>query len=584
MEKYTHLLTPFHREKGTLTSSGRTLVAATSAKKMTDEVKFGDRPGGQFTSKDPNVHKAAVDLATKIINAGLIASERRGVFASMTLEQILEWEQDMDVRLEKKEEDPADPSEVAKGLSADERLASVILARKMIHSAASSEISRLQKKLTGDLLITELARREAEAGSSPFTTICRAFEATRTKPNEATRLGTTLRSDVIMRDSNVKEPNTCVSILGEIQRYTSEANAVLQLVGLSPLVDLERKTILIRATEGSVIQARLAECDRVSLMNDPMAEPKSFTEVMTYLEAVFRAEADREESVRRPATKAVVVGNARSNKKKGRELRESSGNKPPARDGKKTPEKNERTSERSSFFEFIKENPGTCFRCKKPGHLKKDCPENSDKATAGGAYVCLPAAYRAAPTRPDTANVIFDTGAAAASYVSSPEGIDMRTQVDTDAVINGIGNGAAVAPYGGTVYARVPAIVYLPGGKTTERKEVIRFDAVFAPDLVKGGTGLISHAGFVHDGGVNGILRTSVPKTSDGDITQPQDMRLQLGAVGALRDRTKRIEVKLSSRDGLLWLPRIEYLSQREIEALVPNPPPALKVFHQLTQ
>lgn len=565
-------------------------MAAASAKKMTDDVKFGDRPGGQFTSKDPNVHKAAADLAIKTINAGLIASERSGFFASMTLEQILEWEQNwetgMGVKLEKEEKETADSSDAAKVLNADERLASVILARKMIHSAASNEISRLQKKLPGDLLITELARREAEAGSSPFTTICRAFEATRTKPNEATRLGTTLRSDVVMRDSNVKDPNTCVSILGEIQRYTSEANAVLQLVGLSPLVDMELKTILIRATEGSVIQARLAECDRVSLMHNPAAEPKSFTEVMTYLEAVFRAEADQEESVRRPATKAVVVGNARSAKKKGRELRESSGNKPPAQDGKKTPEKNEHPEPKSkpSFFEFIKENPGTCFRCKKPGHLKKDCPENQDKAAVGGAYVCLPAAYRAAPSRPDTANVIFDTGAAAASYVSSPEGIDIRTQIDTDAVINGIGNGAAVAPYGGTVYVRVPAIVYLPGGKTTERKEVIRFDAVFAPDLVKGGTGLISHAGFVHDGGVNGILRTSVPKTSDGDITQPQDMRLQLGAVGALKDRTKRIEVQLSSRDGLLWLPRMEFLSQREIEALVPNPPPALKVFQQLTQ
>ena len=62
------------------------------------------------------------------------------------------------------------------------------------------------------------------------------------------------------------------------------------------------------------------------------------------------------------------------------------------------------------------------------------------------------------------------------------------------------------------------------------------------------------------------------------------NMYLQVGALGALTDRTMRVEVKLSSRDGLLWMLTLEFLSQMEINKLVPNPPPALKVFQALTR
>ena len=92
------------------------------------------------------------------------------------------------------------------------------------------------------------------------------------------------------------------------------------------------------------------------------------------------------------------------------------------------------------------------------------------------------------------ANVIFDTGAAAASNVCKDEGFDDRTKASTDAVINGIGDGEVTAPFEGTVYAKVTANVYQVNGEVVERKVVIRFDAVYAPKLLKGGTGLLSHA------------------------------------------------------------------------------------------
>ena len=181
-------------------------------------------------------------------------------------------------------------------------------------------------------------------------------------------------------------------------------------------------------------------------------------------------------------------------------------------------------------------------------------------------------------------NIILDTGAAAVSYVTKDEGFDIRTRVTTDAIVSGIGNGAVSATQGGTVYAKVPATVYLPNGRQIELQEVVRFDAVLAPKLVKGGTGLLSLAGFVHDGGVNALVRKVGPQVDPDDISHPVDMCLQLGAVGALKDRTKRIEVTFKARDGLLWAPRMEFLSQTEIESLVPKPPKALKHFNAVTK
>ena len=100
---------------------------------------------------------------------------------------------------------------------------------------------------------------------------------------------------------------------------------------------------------------------------------------------------------------------------------------------------------------------------------------------------------------------------------------------------------------------------------------------MLAPKLVKGGTGLLSPAGFVHDCGVHALVRKVDPQVDLDYISHPVDMCLQLGAVGALKDRTKRIEVMFKARDGLLWAPRMEYLTQGEIESLVPKPPKALK-------
>ena len=120
---------------------------------------------------------------------------------------------------------------------------------------------------------------------------------------------------------------SCIAALAELQRYVAEADWTLTLCGLPVLSELDKKTVLLRATDGTVIQQKLAEMNRVALMSNVDEEAATFDKSVKYLDAVFRAEASQEELVQRPGTKTapIVVGNARSERAKGRERRESSG-------------------------------------------------------------------------------------------------------------------------------------------------------------------------------------------------------------------------------------------------------------------
>ncbi|CEG01051.1 Zinc finger, CCHC-type [Ostreococcus tauri] len=585
MEPYKYLVTPFWRGKKELTSTGRTLLSAHSARQMTAYIQSGAGYKGA-SSRNPTTQILAEKLALDAIQLGLCMQEK-GTFVGMTpdalFEAVNEWG---NLPAVVKAESEGDASDEDSGEGTETRVATGVkaaehLARKLLMSAASAEISRLKSALPGDLLISELDRANSSFESNGFTSLGRAYGATRAKQNEANRVANALRNDVLLPSTALSGAYSCIAALAELRRYVAESDWSLTLCGLPTFSEIDKRTVLLRATDGTVIQEKLAEMNRVSLMSNVAAEATDFDESVQYLDAVFRAEAAQEELVQRPGTKTapIVVGNARSERAKGRERRESSGRNSIKVAAKPKPKTGE---SRTDFYDFIKSNPGDCFRCKQKGHLQKDCPsklKNGESETrSGGAYVCLPAAYRAAPTT--VSNIILDTGAAAVSYVTKDEGFDIRTRVTTDAIVSGIGNGAVSAPQGGTVYARVPATVYLPNGRKIERKEVVRFDAVLAPKLVKGGTGLLSLAGFVHDGGVNALVRKVDQQVDPDDISHPVDMCLQLGAVGALKDRTKRIEVMFKARDGLLWAPRMEFLGQSEIESLVPNPPKALKHFN----
>jgi len=97
------------------------------------------------------------------------------------------------------------------------------------------------------------------------------------------------------------------------------------------------------------------------------------------------------------------------------------------------------------------------------------------------------------------------------------------------------------------------------------------------------GIGLVSPTSFVHDGGFHAIRNANSPKFgAAAEITPPQAVLLQLGAVGALMDESRRVEIRCEFDVGSHLLPRLDFLNQSEIEELVPVPARALTGIRDL--
>jgi len=117
----------------------------------------------------------------------------------------------------------------------------------------------------------------------------------------------------------------------------------------------------------------------------------------------------------------------------------------------------------------------------------------------------------------------------------------------------------------GTVYAKATC-------KTRNGNRVLtfRFDAAVVPSLRATGIGLISPQSMVYDGGIHAI---HYHPNSTAEITLPGEFKVQLGAVGALRNHGYRVEIPAPycENRGQNLLP-LKLCSQQEIEALVPSP------------
>ena len=97
------------------------------------------------------------------------------------------------------------------------------------------------------------------------------------------------------------------------------------------------------------------------------------------------------------------------------------------------------------------------------------------------------------------------------------------------------------------------------------------------------GIGLVSPTSFVHDGGFHAIRNANSPKFgAAAEITPPRAVSLQLGAVGALKDESRRVEISCEFDVGLHLLPRLNFLSQSDIEDLAPEPARALTGIRDL--
>jgi len=251
------------------------------------------------------------------------------------------------------------------------------------------------------------------------------------------------------------------------------------------------------------------------------------------------------------------------------------------------------------------ENKDKCAKCERRGHMMRECRNPlavdklshdnpirngsnalgdaaaGDKRGAGlGAFPAGPlAAYQVGVQGSVGVKYIVDTGAAGVSYLAGLDGIDSRTSVRlrSPIAIGGVG-GSKPATHGGTVYARVPC---RNGSGATD--EVVRFDALVVPGLKTMGIGLVSPTSFVHDGGFHAIRNANSPKFgAAAEITPPRAVLLQLGAVGALMDESRRVEIRCEFDVGLHLLPRLDFLNQSEIEELVPVPARALTGIRNL--
>jgi len=195
--------------------------------------------------------------------------------------------------------------------------------------------------------------------------------------------------------------------------------------------------------------------------------------------------------------------------------------------------------------------------------------------------------YRADASSAIQAKLVFDTAAAAGAYMITGEGCDTRTThhfTNGGVPVSGVGNGSRKAEYGGTWYVGIETVRKV-NGRPTSVESVIRFDGIYVPSLSSDGKSLVSHLAFTHDGGFDSIRAMSNLGTKQ--ITHHQQLVMRVGAVGALTNPEARVEILATQArpntpgSGLLMLPEPRFLSQDEIEALVPSPPPSLLVMRQ---
>jgi hypothetical protein len=354
-----------------------------------------------------------------------------------------------------------------------------------------------------------------------------------------------------------------------VERYWLAANAVLQNLDQHPLSDDERKTIMFNAIRGTRLDVLLREYEKNRSAMGHRDEELDIVEMIAHLKHVLRTE-ETDEVMSGPVDKGIVVGNVRKN---GKAAMKAKGGEEQAQNG--------------SFKVWFRNHRDTCIKCEKTGHLQAKCPaplpthqlsddnplksrtnsqkqENNSKM---GIFVTAPlAAYHATTAVPST-DVIIDPAAACGSYLPTTEGFDERTltTLENPISIAGIG-GSAVVTAVGTVYAKATCKT-----RNGSRVLIFRFDAAVVPSLRATGIGLISPQSMVYDGGIHAI--NYHPNSTD-EVTLPGEFKIQLGAVGALRNHRYRVEIPAPycENRGQNLLP-LRLCTQQEIEAMVSTVP-----------
>ena len=604
MSTYRHIITPFCAPSGALTTLGRVRLRTESGETMRaalETARLADLNIKHVTHQRQTIGDASDVIDNTFLGADWTNPEKLYDIVRNLKEKtsILKVEK---IDSDGSDEDP-DMTESNEAEESNRRFNCY----RALNMVALAEVKRLKAALSGksqDLLLTMLeSLRSLHPKDGEFLLLLRAFVQT---------LPTDMQVDQIMKESwndlavkgGVLTGSFVCNLLVEVDRFFHEIDAVLTTIGAQPTTDRDKYTRFRSMTSGTVIDGEMAEYERFARRTHKALNLK---DALEELQMSFRTKAFIEETSRAPHVTgtgkgSVADGSSRAkaitvNNVKGKQGAKQ-GDKAKSKGNSKTSKTSNYTEEqREAFSAWRKRNPGICMYCeekadaghfgncdrkKSTGELAADNPLRLSKGTQGnssngGVFTCRPmTVYRATPSVGQS-NTILDTGAAAGSYVSIDKGFDARTAVKVNSLIKGIGGGRARVSKAGTVYIRVPGRVCLANGQFEARRVNIRFDAAYTPSLDDSQTNLIGTSSLVYDGGIVCMKAANVAEFGkQATHTAQGDQLLHLGAVHAIKDRVQRVEIRLAARNGLLYLPSFEYLTQGEIEALEPTPPEAL--------
>ena len=482
------------------------------------------------------------------------------------------------------------------------------LLNRVLTLIAKEEIAQLMKAAGTDSLVVAL-RRELDNRHHPLRQLVDAYASVRVPRSRASACRQHLVSGAEAKAPSDDSPRNLLGILSEFDRYLDNANEIADALNVSRLTEAEQWSVFYSVVSGSRLKSLLETWER-SRSASGLETTTNLTSILRWLkEQVQMEELDSLHRDDPPRRTPLVAALARGGDARGRRTNGGgrNGGSAGGRGAGRGANKEGGTTLSFRSWASKPENKDKCARCERRGHMMRECrsplavdklshdnpirngANSSNNVTVAGdrrdgsglgAFPAGPlVAYQVGVQGSVGVKYILDTGAACISYLAGFEGIDTRTLVKLQSpiAIGGVG-GSKPATHGGTVYMRIPC-----RNGSGAVNEVVRFDALIVPGLKTMGIGLISPTSFVHDGGFHAIRNANPPKFgAAAEITPPQAVSLQLGAVGALTDESRRIEISCEFDVGLHILPQLRFLNQSEIEELVPEPARALTGIRDL--
>jgi len=607
MTTFKYVVTPFCSPDGILTSLGRVRLRTESGETMRAALETAQLSGALDIRKISH-QRMAINDATDVIDMTFLSADWTDPEKMYDIIRDIQKKARPNLKAEKPDSDESDGDPGSTESSAEQESNRAFNCHRALKLVAIAEIKRLKSvlsKQSQDVLLTMLeSLRALHSRDGEFLLLLRAFVGTLPKAEEIDQNMKDTWNSFSIKDPDKLSGTYVCNLLIEVTRFFFEIDAVLTTIGCDPTTNRDKYSRFRSMTSGTVIDKEMAEYERHARRSKKSTNlEEAFEELQAHFQSrAFIEETTQASSANRTSRGTTADGSSRAkaiqvNNVKGKQGRKQGDKAKPKDKGKAKGTSNYTEEQREKFAEWRKRNPGICAYCeekvdaghfgkcdrKKPiGELAADNPLRLAKDTqgssgSGGVFTCRPmTVYRASPSVGQS-NTILDTGAAAGSYVSIDKGFDARTIVEVNSLIKGIGGGKARVCKAGTVYIRVPGRVCLKNGQFEARRVNIRYDAAYTPDLDETKTNLIGTSSLVYDGGIVCMKAANVAEFGkQATHTAQGDQLLHLGAVHAIKDRVQRVEIRLTARNGLLYFPSFEYLTQGEIEALEPNPPKAL--------